>query len=190
MTTARRRAGKASRERIAAGAMAVIAERGVEGLTHRAVAEAAGVSLGSTTYYFTDREDLIGAALELTVRRFADYLTAWADEHAEDTPAQVCEALTEALMRCFGADRDTKLLEFELYAAATRRLALRPHANRFVELSAAAMERHFDPVTAAAVMSAMTGLFVNGLTQGVTPERDAVAAVLRRILCGIGDSST
>jgi TetR/AcrR family transcriptional regulator, regulator of biofilm formation and stress response len=38
-------------QRIAEAAIQVVADRGVEGLTHRAVAAGAEVPLGSTTYY-------------------------------------------------------------------------------------------------------------------------------------------
>ena len=37
---------------------------GRQAVTHRAVAEEAGVPLGSTTYYFDSRDDLLGQALE------------------------------------------------------------------------------------------------------------------------------
>src|SRR6478735_10340617 len=43
-------------------ALDVIAEHGVAGTTHRRVAAAAGVPLGSTTYYFADLGDLLRAA--------------------------------------------------------------------------------------------------------------------------------
>src|SRR5215831_18929218 len=50
-------------QRIAVAAIDVIAERGVEGLTHRAVAAKAGIPLGSTTYYFKTLDDLLAAAI-------------------------------------------------------------------------------------------------------------------------------
>src|SRR6478736_9694290 len=52
-------------------ALGVIAEHGVAGTTHRRVAAAAGVPLGSTTYYFADLGDLLGAAFA----RFADQIS-------------------------------------------------------------------------------------------------------------------
>jgi TetR/AcrR family transcriptional regulator, regulator of biofilm formation and stress response len=42
----------------------LIAEEGIDAVTHRSVAEAAGVSLGSTTYWFTSRQDMLHQALE------------------------------------------------------------------------------------------------------------------------------
>ena len=52
------------REQILEATLRVIGREGREAVTHRAVAEEAGVPLGSTTYYFDSRDDLLGQALE------------------------------------------------------------------------------------------------------------------------------
>src|SRR5215813_1132900 len=52
-----------TREKLIEGVLAVIAEHGVEGLTHRRVGDAAGVPLGATTYYFASREDMLAAGM-------------------------------------------------------------------------------------------------------------------------------
>jgi DNA-binding transcriptional regulator YbjK len=52
----------AARAKIAQGAMEVLARSGVVGLTHRAVAKAAGVSLAATTYHFASKADIIAEA--------------------------------------------------------------------------------------------------------------------------------
>jgi DNA-binding transcriptional regulator YbjK len=46
----------------------LIAEEGIDAVTHRSVAEAAGVSLGSTTYWFASRQDMLRQALEYFAR--------------------------------------------------------------------------------------------------------------------------
>lgn len=75
---ARRRApqDRALRTRadIAAGAIEVLARSGVAGLTHRAVAQQAGVSLAATTYHFSTKADLIA---EASLRLLAGYLDAF-----------------------------------------------------------------------------------------------------------------
>ena len=43
----------------------IIGREGVAGVTHRAIADEAGVSLSSTTYHFASKDEIIGAALEL-----------------------------------------------------------------------------------------------------------------------------
>ncbi len=42
----------------------LIADRGIDAVSHRSVAEAADVPLGSTTYWFTSRQDMLRQALE------------------------------------------------------------------------------------------------------------------------------
>ena len=51
-----------TRQRIHEGAVGVLAKGGVSGLTHRAVAAAAGVSLAATTYHFESKTELIASA--------------------------------------------------------------------------------------------------------------------------------
>ena len=59
--------GERTRNQILDGAIGVVAARGVGGVTHRAVAREAGVSLSTTTYYFTSLDDLLTQAfLRLT----------------------------------------------------------------------------------------------------------------------------
>ena len=52
------------REQILEATLRVIGRSGRQAVTHRAVAEEAGVPLGSTTYYFESRDDLLRQALE------------------------------------------------------------------------------------------------------------------------------
>ena len=42
----------------------IIGRDGVTGVTHRAIADEAGVSLSSTTYHFVSKDEIVGAALE------------------------------------------------------------------------------------------------------------------------------
>ena len=65
----RRSKGEQTRESILKGALSVIASDGLRGVTHRAVAAAAGVQLSLTTYYFRDINSLIEEAFELFCAR-------------------------------------------------------------------------------------------------------------------------
>lgn len=51
-----------TRKRIIEGAILVLADRGIAGMTHREIARTAGVSLASTTYHFTSKFDILAAA--------------------------------------------------------------------------------------------------------------------------------
>ena len=65
------------RERILDAAIEVIAEHGVAGTTHRLIAAAADVPLGSLTYHFASLADLRGAGF----RRLSERLSAAYEAH-------------------------------------------------------------------------------------------------------------
>ena len=50
-------------DRILGATLAIIGERGLESVTHRAVAEQAGVSLGAISHHFPSRAELLEQAL-------------------------------------------------------------------------------------------------------------------------------
>ncbi|MFF4948475.1 TetR/AcrR family transcriptional regulator [Streptomyces chattanoogensis] len=182
----RRRDPKRRIEEIAAATEKVIAARGIEGLTHRAVAEEAGVPLGATTYHFATKDDLIQAALTRAVDRYAAYLSDWTASRPDLTTDQLTVLLTDVLMSCFGPLREQNIVEFELYLAALRRPALRPLADQYTELNIRALAQYTDPVTATAAAAALNGLTLSGLAGTRTPTRAEIEAVLRRILVGSG----
>ncbi|GHG75118.1 ebrA repressor [Streptomyces griseocarneus] len=170
------------RERIAEVAEELIAERGLEGLSHRAIAERADVSLSSTTYHFADREALIQAALERAADRFAGFVHQWAAEHAQDTREQLAEALADSVMACLGEGRTGRVVEFELYLAALRRPALRETAVRMTRDSVEAMTPVVGPVLAACIPPLMNGLCLQVMTAPEPPGRGQVLAVVRQTL--------
>ncbi|HLM31581.1 MAG TPA: TetR family transcriptional regulator C-terminal domain-containing protein [Solirubrobacterales bacterium] len=70
---ARARVGERNRHRprrllLLQTTLRLIADEGIDAVTHRSVAEAAGVSLGSTTYWFASRQDMLRQALEYFAR--------------------------------------------------------------------------------------------------------------------------
>jgi DNA-binding transcriptional regulator YbjK len=56
--------GRVRHEAIVEAAAAILLDHGLDAVTHRAVAERAGVPLASTTYYFASHDDLVLAAIE------------------------------------------------------------------------------------------------------------------------------
>ncbi|MFV3077379.1 TetR/AcrR family transcriptional regulator [Niveispirillum fermenti] len=62
----------ARRARLADAIVQVLASHGVAGLTHRLVAQAAGVSLAATTYYFDSKFDMVAVASNLTLAGYAE----------------------------------------------------------------------------------------------------------------------
>lgn len=160
----------------------VIATRGIEGLTHRAVAEEAGVPLGATTYHFATKDDLIEAALKRAYDRYAATLEEWAAQRPQLTTNQLAVLLTDALMGCFGPHRDYEVVELELYVAAVRRPALRTIADQYTKTTTDLLLRYVDPSAARTAAAVMNGLTLRGLATSEPPGRDEVEDILTRVL--------
>jgi len=136
-------------ELIADAALTLLAERGMRGLTHRAVDEQAGLPQGSTSNVARTRAALLEAAVRRLTEREAAVLTAreragagaGAEEsgtedsratvaEAEGSGAAVAEALSLALHRYLSRHRELLLARYELALEATRRPELRAVYDR------------------------------------------------------------
>jgi len=63
--TRQRSKGELTREKILLATIEVLANNGIKGTTHRAIAQHAGIQLSLTTYYFKDINELVQAAFQL-----------------------------------------------------------------------------------------------------------------------------
>lgn len=110
---------------IADAALTLLAERGMRGLTHRAVDEAAGLPQGSTSNYARTRQ----ALLETAVRRLADREAGVLAMEGMPGPGDGLDALVDALSlalhRYLTSHRDLLVARYELGLEATRRPELR-----------------------------------------------------------------
>ncbi|HWI23099.1 MAG TPA: TetR family transcriptional regulator [Baekduia sp.] len=118
-----RKIDRRRRERVIEGALAALYEHGVEGLTHRRVAEAADVSVGATTYYFRSLEDLLEAAMRHAAERdIAALRNRFGDPSGR---TDVADVLTSYLYDAATVDRREAVIVAELFVAALRREQLR-----------------------------------------------------------------
>lgn len=163
--------------RIAHAALRVVGERGVEGLTHRAVAAEAGIPLGSTTYHFRTLDDLLAAAIVEAKAATDAELADWGDAITGQT--DLVEAMADYLFRVLRDHWDRTVLELELYMAALRRPSLRELSKSWDQTMPEVLERHVDVVTARAMALVYDGLVLQAVIHGM-PGRDEVRAVLRR----------
>jgi DNA-binding transcriptional regulator YbjK len=106
--------------------VAVIAEQGIDSLTHRKVAAMAGVPLGSTTYHFANLEELITAALDNAAKTSIAGLQAWAAALGNDP--DLATALADYVIESIGERRQQTLAEYTLYVLALHRPHLQPAA--------------------------------------------------------------
>lgn len=173
--------GTADRERplrIARAALDVVAERGVEGLTHRAVAAAADIPLGSTTYHFKTLDDLLAAAVREAKAATAAELRDWAD--SLDADVDLAEAVTDYVMDALTNHWGRTVVEIELYMAALRRPALLSLSREWDADLVGVLTELSDPATARALGLVVDGIYVNAMIHGM-PQREELEAVLSRI---------
>lgn len=176
-TTAQRRQSK-RRERVLGGALDAIAVHGVEGLTHRRVAEAAGVSVSATTYHFATLEDLLEAAIRDAVERNMAQLR---ERFAGQTAADAARAVGDYIVESARTDRRDIIVASELYVAALRRDHLR-------DLAAAWDQAWIDLLTplvgdaAEAVTAAIGGLLMRAALYADRRDPEELAATIRVLI--------
>ncbi|WP_063726326.1 TetR/AcrR family transcriptional regulator [Nocardia brasiliensis] len=178
----RRRFDPNRRERIARAAIEVIGERGVEGLTHRAVAAAADVPIAGTTYHYKDKEELLAAALELCVSDYAALMAAIPGSDPAMTIAGIIDQTAHALVECFTTERTRTTVQLELYIAAIRRPSLRPIADRFTEATRTMYTHYTDPATAALLTDTAQGITLRGIATDTPPTAQQIGDLLTRCL--------
>jgi DNA-binding transcriptional regulator YbjK len=108
----------------------VISAGGVDAVTHRRVASEADVALGSTTYYFASREELVREAFRYYLAEVTSSLASLERESAIERAADVAEALIELARREF-ADPALVLAEYELILCAARDPVLAQDFNAY-----------------------------------------------------------
>jgi DNA-binding transcriptional regulator YbjK len=174
-------------------ALAVIAAGGVDAVTHRRVAAAAAVPLGSTTYYFSSREALLREAFRHYAARALAWLKALESERPPRSAADLVEFLVEIARREF-ADPTAVLVEYELILRAAREPSLAREFQTFEHTLAARLAEMLEqlgaeqPFDAARTLTAlMRGFELERLTRPGAPVEDlrhrldpVVAALITR----------
>ncbi|WP_082914264.1 TetR/AcrR family transcriptional regulator [Microbacterium sp. H83] len=174
-----RRTDPERRDRIIAACLDVIAESGVAGASHRRIAEAAGVPLGSMTYHFDGIDDLLHEAFTrfstMISARFEHRLAAASD--LESARAAVVDIIREDV---FGDTREF-VLSHELYTLAARKPEYRALTTAWMQRSRAALERHFDPDTARLLDAMIEGISIHRALDEQAREVGEIAVAVERI---------
>jgi len=156
----------------------VISAGGVDAVTHRRVASEADVALGSTTYYFASREELVREAFRYYLAEVTSSLASLERESAIERAADVAEALIELARREF-ADPALVLAEYELILYAARDPVLAQDFNAYERGLEAQLAGPLErlgadrPVDAArTVIGLMRGFELERLTRPTTSAED------------------
>lgn len=177
-----RRHDPARRDRIIDACLDVIAERGVAGTTHRRVAEAADVSLGSMTYHFTGMDALLGEAFDRFARTFSAGFDA--SMAACTSAAEAREALARHILHEVPGTPRELVLTQELYTLAARDPRYRTITNAWMGRSRAVLERFFDPVTAGILDALVEGMTLHRALDVEPYDASAVRDAIDRVAGG------
>ncbi len=167
----RRAKGAARRRQLVEATLRVIARDGVAGLTHRAVAEEAGVALASASYHFTGIDDLLATALAHATDELAATLTQGADRSL----ARLARVLADE-------ERDHHgrfIAGYELYLLAVRRPELRARSLAWLDVLADTFAPDLDGAARSAFQATVEGVCLHALLRDRPPTADEIEAMLR-----------
>ncbi|QNE35806.1 TetR/AcrR family transcriptional regulator [Leifsonia shinshuensis] len=175
--TGARRFDPDRRDRIIDACLTVIATDGVAGTSHRKVAAAADVPLGSMTYHFSGMEELLAESFT----RFADRASDAFERRMRDaaTTDEAREAVAELIDQDVLRDPRDLVVTHELYTLAAREPRFRTITQHWMERSRASLGLHFDPATARILDALIEGLTIHRALDTGVGETIAFDAVTR-----------
>jgi DNA-binding transcriptional regulator YbjK len=166
----------------------LIADQGIDAVTHRSVAEAAEVPLGSTTYWFASRQEMLREALEHFARLEIETL----HEHLDSvlgkrlSRKRLVDEFTELLLAQLGSERWRTVAQYALLQEAARRPELQPVCREWTEAWEQALAELFESLGSrrALLESRMFLAMLDGLLLGqlAVPQDDFESTVLRPAL--------
>lgn len=164
-------AAEKRRRAILDAVLRVIARGGPDATTHRRVAAEAKVPLGSLTYYFESRDDLIREAFRYYMVEVDAFVREVSEQIPAATVAQAVERILEHVRREF-ADPAMLQAEYELILYATRDKALARDFNAWESTMEARLAPSLEnlgakrPVDAArTIINLVRGFELEGLTR-------------------------
>jgi DNA-binding transcriptional regulator YbjK len=147
---ARTSTGERKLEQILDASVRVFGTGGAAAVTHRAVAKVAHVPLGSTTYYFIDRDDLLLQTMAHARASEAVRLASIVDAlDGTLTVERSVEVLTEMFFDKTVADPLYDLALFEMFMEATRNVTVREEAREWSKMIGSLVDRVLPPTDPA-----------------------------------------
>ena len=177
--------GERRRFALVCAAADLLCEGGFEAVTHRAVADRAGLPLASTTYYFSSLEELIETAVDHLGTAEVTRLR----KQVKDLPRRRrgAEAAADLLVDLLAGEphREQLISRYERYIACARHPAMRGVEVRLLEQRVDAVReamirsgRHARPDMMTALLYSVDGAVVSALVDDRDGPRESVRATL------------
>lgn len=135
--------GRERRDELVKAAIAVIADRGLERVTFRAVSEQAGFPASTTSYFFGSVDEVVDAAITRVAETVTGHVAALLDNARSGaiTRDELAESLIDLVS---GQDNDDSIAQFEAYLAVRRRPELAEPVHRIMRSIEQATEEALD----------------------------------------------
>jgi len=185
MTAAVTPKGERRRYALVCAAADLLCEGGFQAVSHRAVADRAGLPLASTTYYFSSLEELIETAVEHLAT--AEVVELRARIHDLPRRRRGAEAAADLLVDLLAGerDRDRLISRYERYIACARHPELRGVERRLLKQRLDAVGeamtrsgRRSRPDMMLALLYSLDGAVVSALVDDADGPRESVRATL------------
>jgi TetR/AcrR family transcriptional regulator, regulator of biofilm formation and stress response len=159
------------RQRLIDTTLDVIAEHGVAGTSHRRIAAAADVPLGSMTYHFTGLHEV----LLLAFTQLAEASSRQFDATMAAIPpgGDIRSAVVDVVVADLASNARSAVLTYELYALAARDPSFRTVTQAWMDRTRASLQRHLDAETARVLDALLEGLLIHA-TLSTRPTDPAV----------------
>ncbi|GAA1490714.1 TetR/AcrR family transcriptional regulator [Brachybacterium sacelli] len=170
------------RDRIIDACLEVIAEHGVTGTSHRRVAAAADVPLGSMTYHFRGMDELLREAFA----RFADRMAVRVEQRtarAATLPEALAAFAANIGEDVFATQRELIVTQ-ELYTLAARRPEYRDITSAWMARTRATLDPFVDEDTAVLLDAMNEGLALHRALHTAPARADLIIEALERLTAG------
>ncbi len=169
---------EATRLTLRQAALSVATEFGVKGVTHRRVAAAAGVALGSASYHYEHIDELMLEAFTWWVH--AQTASFAPELEAAETDDDIVAAVMKLLSVIHGSE-SARILLFEIYAQSVRDPAYHKLVEQWSRQTRDRLERLYTPRTAQQIEAVWEGIGVQ-FVMGTVDSLDEVEPLVRLVL--------
>ena len=167
----RRGRGDARKLQLIEGALAVLARDGFAGLTHRSVAQEAGVPLASASYHFDGIDDLALSALLHANQQLVEALETIDDDRS-------IEALATLLADDLEGRAGLYFAYYELYLLAARKPELRDQATAWLDMLTQRYAPNVHGARLDGLQATIEGLCLHAVVRDQAPSAAQLAEAL------------
>ncbi len=186
--------GARRKSEIIDAALRIIGQEGLQGVSMRTVAAEASVPLGTATYYFTDKDDLIEAAFAKHSQRETARIVSTIARMGENLKSsEVADRLADFVIQGLTEHRTHLITEHHFLNESARRENLQRASAAWLQSLQAHLESTVTALSSSSpktdarlILAVLAGLEVDNLSTPLEPANErAIRATLERLFAGL-----